>query len=67
LKTAPNNGLTRRQIIQELKERGWQRNRQGWASPRHKRLFQRCSLREAASLECLTSREDLSAKPKRCA
>ena len=65
MKAAPHTGLTRRQIIQDLKRLGWKRNRYGWASPRHKRAFRQCSLREAASLECLRSCEDLSQKPKR--
>jgi hypothetical protein len=67
MKAPPETGLTRYQIMQEMKRLGWKRNRYGWASPRHKRLFQQCSLREAASLECLLSCEDLSQKPKRYA
>ena len=65
MKALPETGLTRYQIIRELKRLGWKRNRHGWASPRHERSFQRCRLREAASLECLLSCEDLSQKPKR--
>ncbi len=55
----PETGMTRRQIIRELKRLGWKKNRHGWASPRHKRQFQQCDLRTAASLECLLAREDL--------
>jgi hypothetical protein len=58
----PKNGLPRRQIVQELQAQGWKRTRKGWASPHHTRSFQDCTLREAASLEGLTSCEDLSPK-----
>jgi len=62
VKALPQSGLTRRQIVLALKANGWRRTRKGWASPRHAKNFQSCTLREAASLECLTSREDLSPK-----
>lgn len=55
----PETGMTRRQIVRELKRLGWKKDRRGWASPRHKRQFQQFDLRTAASLECLLAREDL--------
>jgi hypothetical protein len=62
VKALPQSGLTRRQIVQALKTNGWKRTRKGWASPRHAKNFQNCTLREVASLECLTGCEDLSPK-----
>jgi hypothetical protein len=51
--------MSKQEIINELKRLGWKRNRGGWKSPYHRRIFQCLSLREAASLEGLEANENL--------
>ena len=60
---------SRRQIVRELKNRGWTKKRTLWyATSGHARRWigkQGVSLREAASIEMLASNENLDARGKR--
>ena len=60
--TKPEPGLTRRQVIAELKRRGWERVKCGGivCYQNKKRFRQIMDLRSAASFELITSKESLS-------
>ena len=53
--------LTANEIRVELRHKGWRVKNGAWASPRHKRDFQRLTLSEAASMEALIAGEKLPA------